>query len=154
MPAHSSQDPVPPSRDLRDASRTLTGLRSPGDHLARRLEFMADLLAAAGPLSKEPLLLWRQPGQSARHAVIGEELVVGRNTGPAGLSLAEDAGLSRRHFLVRHAEGAFVVVDLKSRNGTAVNSPGERVQQRVLRDGDLILAGSHVFVFLDCGRQR
>jgi predicted component of type VI protein secretion system len=126
----------------------------PSDNLARRLEFVAELLAGAGPLPKEPLLLWRETGQSTRHAVIGHELAVGRNTGQRGLTLAEDKGLSRRHFLIRHAAGSCVLEDLKSHNGTAINHPQQRVQQHVLRDGDLILAGSHVFVFLDHGRQR
>jgi hypothetical protein len=132
----------------------LTGLPTPGDLLARRLELVADLLAGAGSLPKEPLLLWRPAGQAARHAVIGQELVVGRNTGQTGLTLAEDAGLSRRHFLVRHAADSCVLEDLQSRNGIAINRPEQRVQQHVLRDGDLILAGSHVFIFLDHGRQR
>ena len=149
-----SQDPFPLPLDLRDASRTLTGLPTPGDQLARRLEYVANLLAGAGPLPQEPLLLWREAGQSARHAVIGQELVVGRKTGQPGLTLPDDAGLSRRHFLVRHAADRCVLEDLKSRNGTAINRPEQRVQQHVLRDGDLILAGSHVFVFLDHGRQR
>jgi hypothetical protein len=151
MPPH---DPIPPAHDVRDASRTLTGLPKPSDHLARRLECVADLLAGAGSLPKEPLLLWRQPGQSARHAAIGQELVVGRKTGQTGLTLPEDAGLSRRHFLIRLAADACVLEDLQSRNGTALNHPEQRVQQRALRDGDLILAGSHVFVFLDYGRQQ
>jgi hypothetical protein len=132
----------------------LTGLPAPSDHLARRLENVADLLAGAGSLPKEPLLLWREAGQSARHAAIGQELVVGRNTGQTGLTLPEDAGLSRRHFLVRLAAGSCVLEDLQSHNGTSINRPEQRVQKHSLRDGDLILAGSHVFVFLDYGRQR
>ena len=149
-----SRDPLPPPLDLRDASRTLAGLPAPSEHLARRLEYVADLLAGAGPLPKERLLLWRGAGQSPRHAVIGQELVVGRKPGQTGLTLPGDAGLSRRHFLIRHTADPCVLEDLKSRNGTAINRPEQRVQQHLLRDGDMILAGSHVFVFLDCGRQR
>ncbi len=154
MPFQPSKDPVPPPDALRDASQTLTGLPTPGDHLVRRLEYVAELLTNAGPLPKEPLLLWREAGQAARHAVIGQELVVGRNIGQTGLTLPEDAGLSRRHFLVRLAASQCVLEDLRSRNGTAINRPEQRVQQHVMRDGDLILAGSHVFVFLDYERQR
>jgi pSer/pThr/pTyr-binding forkhead associated (FHA) protein len=132
----------------------LTGLPAPGDLLTRRLEYVADLLADAGPLPKEPLLLWRPAGQAPRHALIGQELVVGRNTGQTGLTLSDDAGLSRRHFLVRRDADSCVLEDLKSRNGVAINRPEQRVQQHVLRDGDLILAGTHIFVFLDHGRQR
>jgi hypothetical protein len=154
MPSSPPKDSLPPAHDLRDASRTMTGLKVPSEDLTRRLEWMSDLLAGAGSLPKEPLLLWREAGQSARHLVIGQELVVGRNTGQTGLSLPEDAGLSRRHFLIRLADMACVLEDLQSRNGTAVNRPEQRVQKHTLRDGDLILAGSHVFVFLDCGRLR
>jgi hypothetical protein len=152
MPIEPSHDPFPLPCDLRDASQTLTGMPSPNDLLARRLEYVADLLAGAGSLPKESLLLWRQEGRSTRHAVIGQELVVGRNTGQTGLTLPEDAGLSRRHFLVRLATGSCVLQDLKSRNGVAINRPEQRVQKHELRDGDLILAGSHVFAFLDYGR--
>jgi hypothetical protein len=154
MPTKPSREPLPFPRDLRDVSQALAGLPSASDLLTRRLEYVAGLLAGAGPLPAEPLLLWRQAGQPARHAVIGPQLVVGREAGRAGLTLAEDAGLSRRHFLVRHAAGSCVLEDLKSRNGTAVNRPEERVQKHVLRDGDLILAGGHVFVFLDHGQER
>src|SRR5580658_8314592 len=129
MPSSPPKDSLPPSNDLRDASRTLTGLPTPSDHLQRRLEWMSDLLAGAGLLPKEPLLLWREPGQSARHAVIGQELVVGRNVGQPGLTLPEEAGLSRRHFLIRRAADACVLEDLQSRNGTAINRPEQRVQK-------------------------
>jgi pSer/pThr/pTyr-binding forkhead associated (FHA) protein len=118
------------------------------------LEYVAELLAGAGPLPKEPLLLWREEGEAARHAVIGQELVVGRNTGGSGLTLPDDAGLSRRHFLIRQATGSCLLEDLKSRNGTAINRPAKRMSQHRLRDGDLILAGSHLFVFLDHGQEQ
>src|SRR5208282_5033180 len=117
MPNEPSRDSFPLPSHLRDASLTLTGLPKPGDHLTRRLEYTADLLAGAGPLPKEALLLWREAGQPARHAVVGQELVVGRNTGQTGLTLAEDAGLSRRHFQVRRDAGACILEDLQSRNG-------------------------------------
>ena len=64
------------------------------------------------------------------------ELVIGRAAGPPG-DLAADPGLSRRHAMLRHADGALTIEDLGSLNGTQVNgaaiseitplSPGDRI---------------------------
>lgn len=143
---------LPPAEELRDACQTLSGFAPATDHLAKRLQFVADLVASAGRLPAEPVLLWREAGGPAQHAPIGRELVVGRQAGDPGLTLPTDKLLSRRHFAVRASEGACVLEDLKSHNGTAINHPDNRVHQHTLRDGDLICVGQHTFVFLDQGR--
>jgi putative nucleotidyltransferase with HDIG domain len=57
-----------------------------------------------------------------------------------------DPGLSRRHFGVEQQNGGFVIVDMKSTNGTYVNS--ERVgATQPLHHGDIIAAGSSLFEF-------
>ena len=57
--------------------------------------------------------------------------------------------VSRRHALIRHEGGRYVLVDLGSKNGTSLN--GQRVEGAApLRDGDEILVPPHFrMVFVD-----
>jgi hypothetical protein len=54
--------------------------------------------------------------------------------------VVSDPAVSRRHAEIRRRDGAFVVVDLDSTNGTKVNGAG--VRERALADGDEIAVGS------------
>jgi len=49
--------------------------------------------------------------------------------------------VSRQHALLIRDENAVIIFDLKSRNGTFVNS--RRVSSKVLRDSDIIMIGEH-----------
>jgi FHA domain-containing protein len=139
---------LPSADDLREISQTLSGLPAANDQLAERLQYIADLVANVGCLPAEPLLLWRETNRLVRHAVIGKELVVGRQSQACGLAFPEDKLLSRRHFVARTTGHECTLEDLKSHNGTALNRPDNRVRLEPLRDGDLIYAGSYVFAFL------
>ena len=59
--------------------------------------------------------------------------------------VVSDPGASRRHAQIRYENGAYVVSDLGSTNGTLVNS--EPVRSRELRDGDRITVGTTVLEF-------
>jgi pSer/pThr/pTyr-binding forkhead associated (FHA) protein len=74
---------------------------------------------------------------------------VGRGPEPPGLAFPEDKLLSRNHFSICITDEGYLLRNLNSKNGTAVNCAGEMVPQRLLRDGDLILAGNHIFAFLE-----
>jgi predicted RNA-binding Zn-ribbon protein involved in translation (DUF1610 family) len=64
----------------------------------------------------------------------------------------DDPTVSRRHALiVRHPDGVRVLDD-RSLNGVFVN--GERIEWRVLRDGDEILVGRYKLHFLAVGAPR
>jgi eukaryotic-like serine/threonine-protein kinase len=52
--------------------------------------------------------------------------------------------LSREHFRLEFSVTACRLVDLNSRNGTFVND--RRATTVLLRDGDVIVAGSTIFV--------
>jgi hypothetical protein len=54
-------------------------------------------------------------------------------------------GISRMHAVVSLVNGAFSIKDLESQNGTFVN--GDRVNERLLLDGDLVDVGTVQFVF-------
>jgi hypothetical protein len=143
---------IPPPAELREIFQTVSGGAPAADLFATRLQYVADLIAALGPLPQEPVLAWREAGNSARHARIGRKLVVGRQTGDSGLSLAGDDQLSRRHFALRTQGANCALQDLDSRNGTAINASENRIRKHSLCDGDLIYAGRHIFVYLNPAR--
>jgi len=63
--------------------------------------------------------------------------------------LLEDTSVSRQHAeLIRQGNG-YVIRDLGSTNGTAVN--GNRTMEQALRSGDTIKLGSFIFKFLSAG---
>jgi two-component system cell cycle response regulator len=72
------------------------------------------------------------------HKLDGPEVVVGRSAS-ATVRLNDD-GISRRHCRIVSSEGALIIEDLGSANGTFVN--GEEVQQLALSDGDKIRLGA------------
>ena len=53
----------------------------------------------------------------------------------------DDRYVSNHHALLVKAEEGLILVDMKSRNGTLVNS--QRIQSRVLRDDDIVSIGHH-----------
>ncbi|HMM28994.1 MAG TPA: FHA domain-containing protein [Aggregatilineaceae bacterium] len=71
------------------------------------------------------------------------DVLVGRSTA-CDVRVA-DPKVSRRHFLVRYANGQFFMQDQQSSRGTKVN--GERVMARRLDDGDTIAFGDSLMVF-------
>ncbi len=70
-------------------------------------------------------------------------IILGRD--PTSQIYLEDQSASRRHARIDFAGGHFKIVDLKSSNGTFVNS--EKIQETVLSDGDVITIGQTKFVF-------
>jgi pSer/pThr/pTyr-binding forkhead associated (FHA) protein len=64
----------------------------------------------------------------------------------------DDSTVSRRHALVLEREGAPVIADDRSLNGVFVN--GERVEWRVLSDGDEIVVGRYRLHFLEAVEQE
>jgi two-component system cell cycle response regulator len=69
---------------------------------------------------------------------VESEIIIGRDEN-ATLRLAEDEGVSRRHARVTPLVDAALLADLGSANGTFVD--GERVQERVLKEGMKIRVG-------------
>ncbi len=82
-----------------------------------------------------------QAGQQVR---LGEETVIGR--GEEATLLLHEGDVSRMHArIVRSQEGAYVVEDLQSRNGTWIND--EPITRHGLVSGDRIAIGSAVLLF-------
>jgi FHA domain len=150
MKSDPSNIPELGAKELQAAYQTMTGFPAANDQLGLRLQRIADLMSRAGPLPPGPVLLWQKQDQSVGHVAVGAELIVGRQPGAdtANLELPEDSYLGRRHFAIRRQDVDYVLEDLDSRNGIAVNDTSTRTQMRLLRDGDIIFAGDHIFLFL------
>ena len=152
MTGKPDPDEFPPDAELREIFQTVSGVPPASDQVVTRLQYVADMLAALGRQPAGPILAWRESDGSVRQVQIGCELIVGRQTGEPGLSLAGDDLLSRRHFAVRAISATGTLEDLASRNGTAINTSENRIRQTTLCDGDLIYAGRHIFVYLNPAR--
>ena len=89
---------------------------------------------------KLPKLIITRNGDSVREVELSNSRsLVGRSD----LSdvVIESNFVSRQHALLVRDQGAVVLVDLKSRNGTFVNA--RRVTSKVLLDNDIIMIGDH-----------
>jgi hypothetical protein len=107
---------------------------------------MADGLRLSSPESYAcgvPALIAKDGPLRGQRIEIGSELSMGREG--QGLNV-EDLEVSRRHALIRMAQGAVVIEDLGSRNGTYVNE--QRIEDATsLAPGDVIRVGTTSFEF-------
>ena len=73
---------------------------------------------------------------------------MGRATSKANWEIAlQDPAVSRPHAQLEFVDGAWVVTDLGSANGTIVNGTPVSGKGRVLRDGDIISFGATLVLF-------
>lgn len=91
---------------------------------------------------KSAYLLWKDSSQRNEQE-IGEFLTIGRDS--ANLISINDSYVSLRHARIEKRSTAFVIKDMRSRNGTFVN--GARIQEAELQDGDRIVLGQTEFRF-------
>jgi hypothetical protein len=90
-------------------------------------------------MSEGARLEWQGEGSRVLALDPGVPFTIGRDPATS-LSLPEVAGLSRRHAVLRHSEGRWLICDLDSRNGTWLGE--QRLEGcRPLRDGDAIRLG-------------
>jgi ABC transport system ATP-binding/permease protein len=77
----------------------------------------------------------------------------GRDEAP-GRVIIDHSSISSKHSEIVLSQSGAILRDLQSKNGTFVN--GERIKERVLREGDLIQLGacdSHLFLYRESGRR-
>jgi hypothetical protein len=98
--------------------------------------------------SPVPMLLAMSAGQSPEPFKLGDRpVLIGRGE-LADLRL-ESRFISRHHALVLPGPGGFWIIDLKSTNGTLVNS--RSIRHCRLRHGDVISVGNHRIRFEHAG---
>jgi diguanylate cyclase (GGDEF)-like protein len=119
------------------------------DHSTMRLN-KADislLQTLGGDALRQPcLVLYSGDQTGTRYPLVDGRLVLGRS--PDCDVCLESLGISRRHAELREEQGAVVLHDLGSANGTHLND--QRVAQAVaLKDGDLIRLGQVVLRFYE-----
>lgn len=118
------------------------------DAVRERLACAAALLSCLTEQPAEPSLVHQPQDESPPRVLpVGGELCVGRMAEGIGC-LLDCTELSRMHFRVYVDKGCFILEDLGSRNGTYVDGISGPVTRRALRDGDFILAGGQVFLFV------
>lgn len=90
----------------------------------------AFLVVISGPLTKD-----------AAFPIDTKEILIGRDEA-SGIRV-DGKSVSRQHCRIRQQDGAVVIFDLGSRNGTFVNS--SPIKERALEHGDLIQVGEAYF---------
>ena len=96
------------------------------------------------------LILTHQRKTLCRIPLRKRQILIGRNE-LCDVHIDDD-WISRHHTVLVRKDGATVVVDLKSHNGTFVN--GQRVSRQVLVNDDVISLGDHRLKFIDPAAQR
>ena len=79
-----------------------------------------------------------------KHELYEAQMIIGRSS-KADIQIDQES-VSRSHARITHGEGHFRIVDLGSTNGTFVNDVA--VDEKVLKDGDLIKIGRTIFKYL------
>jgi diguanylate cyclase (GGDEF)-like protein len=100
-------------------------------------------------MSKKHFLLLLDCGKVTKQIPLDKEYFVIGRAEDADLALT-GSDVSRRHAAIRFINGQHIIEDLKSTNGTLVNS--QKVESQVLNHGDEIALGEHSLVFDDGSR--
>jgi pSer/pThr/pTyr-binding forkhead associated (FHA) protein len=98
----------------------------------------------AQPGEPPVLVVTRGPGAGSRYRLDRDETRIGRH--PEAHIFLDDVTVSRRHALIAAVDDALVLTDQGSLNGTYVG--GERLDSRVLVDGDELQVGRFRLLFL------
>jgi len=96
------------------------------------------------------LEIFKKGARTGEYTLLAGETVIGRERGVQ--VRLDDHIVSRRHARVVPADGAWVVEDLNTRNGTYVN--GQREFRRPLKDGDTLEFGPFVLKFRQPAGER
>src|SRR5581483_268607 len=89
------------------------------------------------------LLVIKGADEGKQFELTDQVVSIGRDT--TSKIRLHDTEVSRRHAELRQADGAYLVVDLGSANGTFVNN--QKVQQAALQAGDHVAVGQTVLVY-------
>jgi hypothetical protein len=105
---------------------------------------------AGGRAAPPPLVNANRPSQlyiyymGERFQVTKERFIIGRGKQSSDLTI-KDPNVSRQHAMVEFLNGQYYIVDMGSTNGVEYN--GQRVQRRVINDGDTFRVCDHELRF-------
>ena len=101
---------------------------------------VGDFELKAPPEPELPKLIVTLHGETLQEfKLVKSRAMIGRSG--VGDIVCDGEFISRQHALLIRDKDSIVVIDLKSKNGTFVNS--QRVSSRVLRDSDIVAIGEH-----------
>jgi hypothetical protein len=106
--------------------------------------------AGGGRAAPPPLVNANRPSQlyiyymGERFQVTKERFIIGRGKQSSDLTI-KDPNVSRQHAMVEFLNGQYYIVDMGSTNGVEYN--GQRVQRRVINDGDTFRVCDHELRF-------
>ena len=125
-------------RDESGSDTTMSFTPEEGDEEAAEL---ADELKTEGPA----LVVRSGGGRAGEHFLLGQaRITVGRS--PDCDIFLDDVTVSRRHALLKQADGGFLIEDQGSLNGTFLNR--RRIESAPLEDGDEVQIGKYRLTFL------
>jgi type II secretory pathway predicted ATPase ExeA len=101
------------------------------------LSVVPTLISDEMPLAR--LIVTRDGETQQDIELVDSRVLIGR--APVSDIVIDSHVVSRQHALLIQCQGAWVIVDLKSRNGTYVNS--RQITQKVLLDSDIVSIGNH-----------
>ncbi len=122
----------------------MTAMTDRGTISNEGVSFPAGWPIIQGSGSMPKLIAIEGPARGATYPVEKTDISIGRSS--SNVIAIADLSLSRHHSAVRCVEGAYLLNDLESNNGTFVN--GEPITEHRLVHGDRIAIGDSVFLFL------
>ncbi len=126
-----------------DTTITLGAVPAEAEPGAPRLSPADQAAIDALPAGSALLVVQRGPNAGARFLLDADKTTAGRR--PDSDIFLDDVTVSRKHAEFLRREGAFVVRDVGSLNGTYVQR--DRIEEAVLRDGDEVQIGKYRMVF-------
>lgn len=119
----------------------MSGFDDNGGNEHTKIIGLQDILAEDKKSSRSAYLIvisGRSVGRMYKLSASGSETSIGRT--PDADVFIDDEGVSRRHAKIAYDSGSVRLIDLGSTNGTFAN--GQKVDTRLLKDGDRIQIGS------------
>ncbi len=106
-------------------------------------------VSGAPKVSGAKLVVEDGPDKGKEYTIEFNEIFIGR--GVENDFAVADRAISRKHFRIRRRFDEYIIVDLKSGNGTRVNS--EKVEEVLLNHGDVIVVGRSSIRFIDLEKE-
>jgi hypothetical protein len=137
----SALAPCPSCRDARTKS-TDDAL---SETVVARMNITEEYLEKTVTLREHPVLVVTHGDASGQMVLLNPEVTTSIGRAKANDIVLDDLSVSSQHCRVRPEEGRYVVLDLKSTNGTYVNE--RRVSRHPLAEGDTIKVGETLLQF-------